>query len=562
MRRKKRSWPGMIALCLTLGLLLTGGKYCADKVRETLEYAEEPVHGTGWSCLTDAQRFERLADALEEQLSQREWYTDGILYAPEEYDIRDRLKELRTMKPEELSGEERLLYDKLLYCLEMWEQGQKLPDYAALLSDLNSPFTQILQLLCAGRFGEAKDVEEYFRRLALMAEMLEHFNSRLEDQRDAGFEYSEQQLQSSLAECRRWMGEDSPLIRQFEDRLQKCDILTPEEKERFLKRNRVLFRENLRTAFRKMEKILKTMEGARTGTVLCELPMGREYFDWMLQCNTGTNRDAEDWAPILEQARQEMGERMRNYESRASGELPENASVAVILQTLYERTGQAFSDLPAITYSLEALPDMEDKLYKAFFIREKEENKIYIDAETEKEDYLALYQTLAHEAFPGHAYSCNVVREMKYPVTDGQLQFKGTCEGWAVYAEELAGSWLTAGQDEYYAEVTGKLYDEIVLCQLDIGVHALGWDMSRVDELIRKAYGVSDRETAEAAIRIVTDYPGVYEPYVIGYLQICEMEKKWCEGRGWSREEFLHSFHQCGQAPFEIIENYLERKEE
>ncbi len=174
---------------------------------------------------------------------------------------------------------------------------------------------------------------------------------------------------------------------------------------------------------------------------------------------------------------------------------------------------------------------------------------------------MTLYQTLAHEALPGHMYSYNFPRQNDFSAIQEQLKCMGYSEGWAVYAEIDAAKWIEENtwREIYLQRVYQKLYDEIVLCQIDIGIHAMGWTVEDIENFSMKVYGRSSRQAAEVVMETLINNPGAYQPYVVGYFELEDLRRKYCTEMEVPEREFIETWHLCGQAPFYIVDEYMNR---
>ena len=90
---------------------------------------------------------------------------------------------------------------------------------------------------------------------------------------------------------------------------------------------------------------------------------------------------------------------------------------------------------------------------------------------------------------------------------------------------------------------------------MDIGIHALGWGETQLEDFCREVYGEIRPEGAAEIGRKLSGQPAMYQSYVVGYLKVCQLEEMYMEN-GHSREEFVEWFLLHGQAAFTIIEQY------
>lgn len=115
-------------------------------------------------------------------------------------------------------------------------------------------------------------------------------------------------------------------------------------------------------------------------------------------------------------------------------------------------------------------------------------------------------------------------------------------------------------REAYLQQFYQKLYDEIVLCQIDIGIQTMDWTLADIEAFSVDAYGAGNRDVSETVMETLVQNPGAYQVYVIGYYEIEELRAKYCIERGIPEREFIEAYLQCGQAPFRVVDAYMDRK--
>ena len=204
-------------------------------------------------------------------------------------------------------------------------------------------------------------------------------------------------------------------------------------------------------------------------------------------------------------------------------------------------------------------PSLEDFISPALYLVPPldgyTENVIYINQA--KCSLEGMFSTLAHEGYPGHLYQNTYFAATNPHPLRMLLNFTGYDEGWATYAECHAYR---------YADCSEELRDFLVAEQIaglclyslsDIRIHYYGDDLPAVSALLQK-YGFSP-ESAEELFYTQLAEPGIYLPYSVGYLEICELRTLYLEKKG--TDASLLPFHtfllETGPAPFSILKELL-----
>ncbi len=147
----------------------------------------------------------------------------------------------------------------------------------------------------------------------------------------------------------------------------------------------------------------------------------------------------------------------------------------------------------------------------------------------------------AHEAVPGHHLQISLAQEMR-----GQPRFRGDYyatafgEGWALYAEKLAGE---AGIYETPYERFGALsYEMWRACRLvaDTGLHWYGWSRAQAEMCFIENTALSAHNIKTEVTRYI-GWPGQASAYKIGELKILALREEAETALG---EEFdIRDFH-------------------
>lgn len=421
----------------------------------------------------------------------------------------------------ELSDRDAFLYRKLVYAGELHEQERKLPDYYNYLSETEGVFNAIWMYIATGQEREE-------RQEALAAWAFETAEA-LKWQQGAGRLYPMEQLETAITQCHQ---------------LLAGEFLTSDVK--------------LKEAVENLLSCLKDLDAAEDITGLCRLPMGADYYDCLLERETGSGLGAKEMYDRLSELRDMLSGRLQDMEQQTAGSSLCETGTDRLLELLMDNTRRQFGDTGSRAYELRELPEvLKNRYYIGFYQKDitNGNHVIYIDQTYANQNAYEKYEMLAHEGYPGHMYSSTFLEDVPYDRLEQCLSSKGCSEGWAVYSEFLAAQWLEEEREGYTVFLTQKLLDEVILSQMDIGIHALGWGETQLEDYCRQVYGEIRPEGAAAIGRKLSGQPAMYQSYVVGYWKVCQLEETYVK-KGHSREEFVEWFLRYGQAAFTVIEQY------
>jgi len=231
-----------------------------------------------------------------------------------------------------------------------------------------------------------------------------------------------------------------------------------------------------------------------------------------------------------------------------------------IIKLLKEGITKDFPYLEDINYTIKYVPDvLKDFLNPAMYlvspIDAYRDNLIYINLAKESESF---FTTVAHESYPGHMYQNAYFLSSNPQLIQTLVGTVGYSEGWGLYTE--IHSYAYAGFEEDLARLF-QLNAEFTYCLYalaDIGIHYDNWT---VDEYLKfwADYGIEDDSMREFYQYMVTD-PGVYLPYVVGYLEFMDLRKTAESKLGikYNLKEFNKFLLDIGPVPFDILSERME----
>lgn len=547
---------------------------------------------------TESERFEEyLDDSFTEALSSDLFNLHFFLIHPENYgidvkdvpanvgsidleeldnsaaDLEEDYEELTSFDTAQLTESQQTTYDVLLWMLETDREAVGMEYYQELCSPLLGIQSQLPSLLGEYAFREQQDVEDY---LTLLTTVDDYFQDVLDFETrksELGLFMSDKTLDDMLANCEAFVAEpeENYLITGFEEHLDDLPELTEEQRADYTERNRQAVLEEVIPAYTLLMEGMEALRGTGVNDGgLAGFEKGKEYYSYLVASSTGSEKSVEE---IIEMTDEHLEDSMKElitivYQSPESLEALNDFAFPLtdpveVLEDLKARCANDFPPLEELTYEINYVhSSMEESSSPAFYLTPPVDadganaNIIYIN----RSSLSGLYNTMAHEGYPGHMYQRN------YFLTTGShplrciLSFSGYTEGWATYVEGL--SYEMAGLEDEALVRLLQLNDEISLAisaRADLGVNYEGWDSNTLRQFLA-AYGFSDQETAESVFQAVVQDPANYLSYYVGMMEFQQLRQKAEEALGENFEamEFHRTVLDVGPAPFAVVEQAVD----
>ncbi|MDD3362331.1 MAG: DUF885 domain-containing protein [Hespellia sp.] len=466
-----------------------------------------------------------------------------------------------------LSEDNQLTKAVLKEYLEDSLHGLQYTLYQEPLSTVNGVQSQIPVLLSEFRMESKEDVEMY---LELMDTLPAYFQSVIafeKEKAEAGLFMSDAVAKQVIAQCQAFldMGNSNYLISTFVDKVKNMEELDGGARDIYIEENAKAVTETMTGAYKNLKHSMEALMGKGGNNAgLCYFPEGQQYYSYLATRQTGSDHTilelkAMTKAQILDDLTAMEGE----LGLETAVQISESNAISM-LNDLQEKSGNAFPQSPDSNAQIKYVPEsMESVLSPAFYmippIDNISENVIYIN-QSQVQNQLSLYTTLAHEGYPGHLYQTTYFASQDPDEIRSILDYGGYTEGWATYAEMMS---------YYLAPITDT---QAMLCQknasiilglyalADIGIHYDGWQ--REDALkFFMAYGIGDENVVSEIYDLILGDPGNYLKYYIGYLEILSIKKDAMQrlGKTFSQKAFHEVVLRTGPAPFEIVRGQVDQ---
>ena len=490
-------------------------------------------------------------------------------------DISNRLSKFRY---EELRYDQKVIYDILVFNLELYEAMDKTDDcsyYLGAIRPINGVQVQLPIILSEFHFYTVEDIGIY---LDLLEDTQRYFNDLIGFERERanrGFFLSGANVDKVIENCESFLEdpENCFMILVFNDRIDHYEGLSDVQREQFKQRNRELVLNNVLPAYNTLLDAMRELRGvgANPGG-LAALPDGREFAKAYLQYCTGSSRTPEQVDALLEKYMDDtlgeiraiiaddpnLSERYFNdMLGKIRDDTPDN-----YLEELETAIKRDFPPIGPTGYVVrEVHESMQEHVSPAFYLTPAldsyDDNVIYINPSAIT-DNMSLFTTLAHEGYPGHLYqTVYYLQQSPLPLRTVMGDW-GYVEGWATYVEYQSYYFAGLSEDEATLLRYSNFLDMLFITRIDLGVNVLGWDINQA-ALFCRQLGITDREVVESIYDTVTSNPLLYLPYCLGYLEIISLREEAMNALGddFSIKEFHRFLLDFGPAPFPVIRAYM-----
>lgn len=473
---------------------------------------------------------------------------------------------------QKLTQEQQLIYDALDQILQTNLKASDLLEYSECLGPTTGIQAQLPILLAEYTFYSEEDVKDY---LELLRQIPDYFSQILEFEQmksEKGLFMGDNTLEGILTQCEEFVEEpeDNFLLKVFSNKINTLEGLSDSDKKEYCQENETAVLEYVIPAYQTLMEGLEALKGKGSHEGgLCQLERGKEYYAFLMESVTGSQRSVKEIDRLLDQtltaSQKKMSQIMTDspdaYYDSQKIEYPYTDPVETI-DWLQQQIGGDFTVLPedihcSVKYVDESL---EDSLSPAFYLTapmdDYKENVVYIN-QSDEYDLSQSFTTVAHESYPGHLYQNAFFQQTDPAPIRSMISTGGYVEGWGTYAELY--SYQLAGLDPEVAQLL-KENTVATLClyaKADIGVNYLGWDQKKLVRYL-KDFGFGANQAMIVYDSMVAE-PVSYLQYTLGYLEIQKLLEtaQTKLGGNFSLREFHDFFLSVGPVPFVVIEDRL-----
>lgn len=472
------------------------------------------------------------------------------------------LNRLRGYKKEDLSKQEQILYDTLDDYLSQELAGAIYSNYTNILDPSSGIQAQLPVLLAEFHLLSEEDIDQYFSLLQSVPAYFRLLLQMEQEKKTAGTLPSRATLQNVIDQCESFLSENG------------CQMITtcfnkqtqlhfPKEAEALRQKHETYLQGSLIPAYKELiTGLTALLPDAPSDGALASYANGKQYYAYLFRQKTGSSDPVETWKTkllhLLKQTEDDLlscamedPSALRTSESYQK----KYSSPEVILDTLQEQMSVDFPPCPSTSYQLHNVDSsLEDYLSPAFYLTppldDKTNNAIYIN-NSPRYSQSSLFNTLAHEAYPGHLYQNCYLRGQKLPLLRYLIDYIGYSEGYATYAEIYSYRYTGASDIEVRILQDNAVAIHCIYALCDIGIHYEHWDDEMLSSFLSE-HGIIGSDNVLRIYENIIDSPGSYLPYTIGYMQIRELRQSFS-----SDKEFHTYLLNMGPTSFSILWKYI-----
>ena len=480
---------------------------------------------------------------------------------------------METFDYDKLSEEQQLTYDVIYTVLKQNIGSMDLLEYSECLGPTTGIQIQLPVLLVEYHFSDKESVEKYIQLLGMVPAYFQEILVFEEQKSAKGLFMNDRTLDSILSGCKSFISqpEQNYLISTFAGRLQTLN-LTPEEQKVLVEANKEAVLKQVIPAYQSLIDGLSILKGSgKNKKGLCGLKKGKQYYEYLVQKKTGSNRSISEISRMLDKTMEENKKVMANLAAKDQGIYTKAQQVQYPCEkaedTITYLQQQITKDFPALPDGIECQvkyvdSSLENVMSPAFYLTpcmdDYQHNIMYLNGSNQY-DLSKAFTTIAHESYPGHLYqTCYFMSKDHSPVRN-IVNISGYTEGWGTYAELY--SYYLAGLEE---EIQTLLYTNTLLtlaiyAKADLEINYNGWSLKQLRNYLTD-FGFS-KASSRAIYDAVIAEPVSYMPYTLGYLEIESLRESAEQklGTSYTIQKFHEFFLQTGPAPFVVLQDRLQQ---
>ena len=492
-------------------------------------------------------------------------------------DCNDMLEDLHAFRYDALSAEQKVDYDVLEFYLETTAGVNSYPGVVAYFEPGDGIHDNLLTNFTEFVFYEKKDIDDYLTVLADVPNYMTEAVRVTKRQAEQGYFMTDEALDETLEAMREFTAKkkDNQLIVIFDENVAAFDGLSDAEIRTYQEKNRDIVLNQIIPVYDRCAQELDALRGSRSfeGGLCNYAGGGADYYKALLRYKTSSKDSAEEQLDLCTDVLREL---INDYitlvmtSPDAEAQFEQETVSFKTPDEILEYLSSHLDDFPKgadVTYRYSYLdPSVANDSVVAYYMNPPmdayRDNVIRINGDNISDEN-DLYETLAHEGFPGHLYQMTWYLATSPAPVRCVLGNLGYTEGWAMYTELIAwdNSGLSEGARELHKIYTALSYVEDAA--VDLGVNGLGWDVNDVEAYL-DSLGLN-AATGQDLYDYVVKFPGLLLPYGVGMARFMTLRKIAEESMGSSfvLKDFNEVLMTNGDRPFELVQAdvaaYLER---
>lgn len=484
------------------------------------------------------------------------------------------LAQLESYDTDSLSFQQQVLYDTLHDTLETDIQGCTFAAFSESLGPTTGIQAQLPVLLAEFRIEDKNDLEQYFLLLETIPDYFSSLLSLEQKKSGLGTLPCRSTIEHIISQCREFLQAEgfSMLTDTFKNKSVSFSFLNDQEKAETLSRHDDYIRRFLTPAYQTLaDGLAALLPDASEDGSLSSRPEGSRYYSYLVRHTTGSTLSVDELNKLLTEKLSKTQNTLMEYARQdpslfrtCQRYISDYPTADSILTTLQSRMLSDFPEAADSTYEIKYVAEaLEDYLSPAFYLTppvdDSTENVIYIN-NADRYDRSSLFNTLAHEGYPGHLYQTCYMHSKNLPSLRYLLEYGGYTEGWATYAEIYSYKYTGISKSETGILRNNMIFSLCLYALCDLGVHGYGWKEDDLIEFLNQ-YGTWGQTTAKSIYSAVVDEPASYLKYTVGYLEFTRLKEYMKEelGDAYSEKIFHTYVLDMGPTSFDILKKYISR---
>ena len=457
---------------------------------------------------------------------------------PDTEDTVKQLNDLLAFDYNTLSYNQQYDYDLLEYSLYETLANADYQKYSFLYGSNSDSISSIFTNLNDFVFNSREDVEDYNILVKDVKRYIESIKAFTEAQIKDGIHMSDASAQNTIDLIDRILSSnENSLITSYNERIDQVDFVSAEEKETFKKENADVVNNDIVPALQDTLEFVKAQVGiVKDNREVALYNLDQNYAELTYLLNGSYNLPIDD---IFNQTLDVYEELINNYIAAYNNEnvakqygeieshyadIMHSTDAREILDYLSKKLVAYYPDLGEVDYDVanadaSSTSSSTVAYYWSSPLDKLDQNIIRINPNNIGTDPIDTFATLAHEGFPGHLYDHVYFYRTKPHNFRNTQGFIGYTEGHAVRAQVDAlhfGDILKDVDDQIYDIITFEdMYYFPAYSLLDMAVNYYAYDDEQLAELLSDL-GLNPG-AASGVVELLTDMPGVYCSYGLGY---------------------------------------------
>lgn len=473
---------------------------------------------------------------------------------------------------ENLTKSQQILYEILKDKLELKLKEKNYLSLSESLGPTTGIQAQLPILLAEFRIEDKSDLEQYFSVLKTIPTYFSSLLSLETKKKELGTLPAKSTLTHIINQCESYLDAQGStiLISSFNKKIANAGFLSEKERIQAIQKNKSLVKKNLIPAYESLlTGLANLLPFAKNNGSLCHYPQGSEYYEYLVRATTGSKKSATELMTLMQKYLDNAQKTLLEYAEKdpslfrtcqdytAKFHTPEQ-----ILETLKKSIAKDFPLCKSTGYTIKKVDkSLQNYLSPAFYLTppldDTQKNVIYVNY-SDHYDNSSLFNTLAHEGYPGHLLQTCYAADKNFPILRYLLDYGGYTEGWATYAEIYAYRYTGSSTDEIKILQNNMTATLCLYGIADIGVHKVGWNKSQLASFL-SPYGTFDPDSVESLYDAILDEPASYLKYSVGYIEFLLLKEEFKKEAGTNYSDM--AFHtyvlNMGPASFEILQKHL-----